>query len=340
MIAALISLCARNRLLVVMLSVVACVVAGFCLKELPMDAIPDLSDTQVIVYSRWEQSPDRIEDQVTYPIITSLLGAPKAKKRSAAFPTSVIPMCTYCLKTVRTSTGPDRGCWNIYQNKSQATQRCEDRASPDATGVGWVFQYALVDESGQTPREELRSYQDWFLRFAIQSVPGVAEVATVGGAIKQYQVTVDPNRLSAFGLSLSEVATALRKSNSEVGGRLVEISGKEFMVRGRGYVRSIEDLNRWCCAQMTWERRCGSQTLVGCSLGRSCAAESQTRRERRSRWRHCAVMRMGENALSVIARVKERLSQLESSLPKGVRIVTTHDRSELIRERWPRSSMI
>ena len=330
MIAALISLCARNRLLVVMLSVVACVVAGFCLKELPMDAIPDLSDTQVIVYSRWEQSPDRIEDQVTYPIITSLLGAPKVKaiRGFSDFGYSYV----YVLFEDGTDIYWARSRVLEYLSKIKAKLPSDVKTElgPDATGVGWVFQYALVDESGQTPREELRSYQDWFLRFAIQSVPGVAEVATVGGAIKQYQVTVDPNRLSAFGLSLSEVATALRKSNSEVGGRLVEISGKEFMVRGRGYVRSIEDLEQVVLRTNDLGTPLRIADIGRVQLGpelRRGVADLDGKGEVVG---GIVVMRMGENALSVIARVKERLSQLESSLPKGVRIVITYDRSELI----------
>ncbi len=330
MIASLIALCARNRLLVVMLSVIACVVAVFCMRELPMDAIPDLSDTQVIVYSRWEQSPDRIEDQVTYPIITSLLGAPKVKaiRGFSDFGYSYV----YVLFEDGTDIYWARSRVLEYLSKIKAKLPSEVKTElgPDATGVGWVFQYALIDESGQTGREELRSYQDWFLRFAIQSVPGVAEVATVGGAIKQYQVTVDPNRLAAYGLSMGEVATALRKSNSEVGGRLVEISGKEFMVRGRGYVRSIEDLEQVALRTNDLGTPLRIADIGRVQLGpelRRGVADLDGRGEVVG---GIVVMRMGENALSVISRVKERLAQLESSLPKGVRIVTTYDRSELI----------
>ena len=330
MIAKLIALCARNRLLVVMLSAVACVVAVMCLKAIPLDAIPDLSDTQVIVYSRWEQSPDRIEDQVTYPIITSLLGAPKVKgiRGFSDFGYSYV----YVLFEDGTDIywARSRVLEYLSKIKSKLPKEVSTELGPDATGVGWVFQYALVDESGKNSLSELRSYQDWFLRFAVQSVPGVAEVATVGGAVKQYQVTVDPNRLQSYGISLAEVAEALRKSNAEVGGRLVEISGKEFMVRGRGYVKSIADLEQVVLrtndlgtplriadigrVSLGPELRRGVADLDGC--GEVVGG--------------IVVMRMGEHALSVIERVKDRLHQLEPSLPKGVRIVTTYDRSELI----------
>jgi len=330
MIASLIAVCARNRVLVVMLTLVACVVAVLCLRELPMDAIPDLSDTQVIVYSRWDQSPDRIEDQVTYPIITSLLGAPKVKgiRGYSDFGYSYV----YVLFEDGTDIYWARSRVLEYLSKIQARlpNEVKTELGPDATGVGWVFQYALLDESGEHSREELRSYQDWFLRFAIQSVPGVAEVATVGGAIKQYQVTVDPNRLQSYGLSLAEIATALRKSSSEVGGRLVEISGKEFMVRGRGYVKSIDDLEQVVLRTNDLGTPLRIADVGRVTLGpelRRGVADLDGRGEVVG---GIVVMRMGENALSVIARVKERLAQLQSSFPKGVRIVTTYDRSELI----------
>lgn len=330
MIAKLIALCARHRLLVVMLSSVACIVAVMCLRNIPLDAIPDLSDTQVIVYSRWEQSPDRIEDQVTYPIITSLLGAPKVKgiRGFSDFGYSYV----YVLFEDGTDIYWARSRVLEYLSKIKAKlpKDVATELGPDATGVGWVFQYALVDESGQQSLSDLRSYQDWFLRFAVQSVPGVAEVASVGGAVKQYQVTVDPNRLQAYGISMTEVAEALRKSNAEVGGRLVEISGKEFMVRGRGYVKSVADLEQVVLRTNDLGTPLRIVDIGRVSLGpelRRGVADLDGRGEVVG---GIVVMRMGEHALSVIERVKERLHQLEPSLPKGVRIVTTYDRSELI----------
>lgn len=330
MIAKLIALCARHRLLVVMLSAVACIVAVMCLRNIPLDAIPDLSDTQVIVYSRWEQSPDRIEDQVTYPIITSLLGAPKVKgiRGFSDFGYSYV----YVLFEDGTDIYWARSRVLEYLSKIKAKlpKDVATELGPDATGVGWVFQYALVDESGQQSLSDLRSYQDWFLRFAVQSVPGVAEVASVGGAVKQYQVTVDPNRLQAYGISMAEVAEALRKSNAEVGGRLVEISGKEFMVRGRGYVKSVADLEQVVLRTNDLGTPLRIVDIGRVSLGpelRRGVADLDGRGEVVG---GIVVMRMGEHALSVIERVKERLHQLEPSLPKGVRIVTTYDRSELI----------
>jgi Putative silver efflux pump len=201
---------------------------------------------------------------------------------------------------------------------------------PDATGVGWVYQYALVDETGQTSLDALRSYQDWFLRYQLQSVPGVAEVATVGGMARQYQVTVDPNRLAAYGISLEAVSDALRRSNDEVGGRLIEISGREYMVRGRGYLKGTADIEK--VVVKTDER--GTPVTIkdvgSVALGpdlRRGLAELDGKGETVG---GIVVMRSGENALHVIERVKARIDEIRPSLPPGVKLVTTYDRSTLI----------
>jgi len=330
MIKRIIEFSAKNKYLVLALSLMLVVVAYFSLKTIPLDALPDLSDTQVIVYSRWDRSPDIIEDQVTYPIIASLLGAPKVKaiRGVSDFGYSYV----YVIFEDGTDLYWARSRVLEYLSKIQARLPTEVRTElgPDATGVGWVFEYALVDETGQHNKDELRSYQDWFLRYALQSVPGVAEVASLGGAVKQYQVTVDPNRLAAAQLSVQEVAAAIRKSNSEVGGRLLEISGKEFMVRGRGYIKSKSDIEQ--IVLKTNDR--GTPLRVG-DMGRVTLGPELRRGVADLDGKGDAVggivlMRSGENALHVIEAVKDKLKQMESSLPKGVKIQTTYDRSDFI----------
>ena len=244
MIHKIIEFSAKNRILVIMGVLVLMAVAVYTLKIIRLDALPDLSDTQVIVYSRWDRSPDIIEDQVTYPIITALLGAPKVKaiRGFSDFGFSYV----YVIFEDGTDIYWARSRVLEYLSKIQSRlpQGVQTELGPDATGVGWVFQYALVDHSGSHSLDKLRSYQDWTLRYALQSVQGVAEVASIGGFVKQYQVTVDPNRLAAFGISLNEVADAIRESNNEIGGRLLEWSGTEYMVRGHGYARSLGDFEK------------------------------------------------------------------------------------------------
>ncbi|MBU1570787.1 MAG: efflux RND transporter permease subunit, partial [Proteobacteria bacterium] len=293
-------------------------------------ALPDLSDTQVIVYSRWDRSPDIIEDQVTYPIITALLGAPKVKaiRGFSDFGFSYV----YVIFEDGTDIYWARSRVLEYLSKIQSRlpQGVQTELGPDATGVGWVFQYALVDHSGSHSLDKLRSYQDWTLRYALQSVQGVAEVASIGGFVKQYQVTVDPNRLAVFGISLNEVAEAVRESNNEVGGRLLEWSGAEYMVRGHGYARSVGDFEKVVLktgpggvpvllsdvgrVELGPEIRRGVSDLDG--LGDTVGG--------------IVVMRHGENALNVINRVKQKIKDIEPSLPKGVEVLVTYDRSDLI----------
>src|SRR5512135_3333628 len=221
---------ARNKYLVIIFTLVAVAGAVHWMRQIPLDAIPDLSDTQVIVYSRWDRSPDVLEDQVTYPIVTALLGAPKVKtiRGFSDFGFSYV----YVIFEDGTDIYWARSRVLEYLSKIQSRLPAGVRTElgPDATSVGWIYQYALVDTSGKNATDEIRSYQDWFLRYALQSVPGVSEVASVGGFQKQYQVTLDPNTLAAYGLPLESVVEAIRKSNNEVGGRLIEFSGREYMV--------------------------------------------------------------------------------------------------------------
>ncbi len=330
MLKAVIRWSATNRVLVLLATAAAVAYAWHALRTIPVDAIPDLSDTQVIVYSRWDRSPDVVEDQVTYPIVTALLGAPGVKsiRGFSDFGYSYV----YVVFKDGTDIYWARSRVVEYLSKIQPLlpQGVRTELGPDATGVGWVFQYALVDDTGQHTLAELRSFQDWSLRYRLQSVPGVAEVASIGGFVQQYQITVDPNRLKAYGLSIMQVSEAVRRSNEEVGGRLLEFSGREYMVRGRGYVRSIRDLET---VVLRTDQR-GTPVLlrdVGTvALGPEIRRGVADLDGRGDAVGGIVVMRHGENAREVIERVRARLREVEPSLPKGVRVVATYDRSDLI----------
>ena len=321
---------AENKYLVIALYAIIILLAVGVIRRTPLDAIPDLSDTQVIIYSRWDRSPDILEDQVTYPIVTSLLGAPKVKtiRGFSDFGFSYV----YVIFEDGTDLYWARSRVLEYLSKIQGKLPAgvTTELGPDATSVGWVFQYALVDTSGKNSTQDLRSYQDWFLRYAVQSVPGVAEVATIGGTQKQYQVTVDPNTLSAYGLPLESVVEAIRKSNNEIGGRLIEFSGREYMVRGRGYLKTVEDIAK--IVVKTNEK--GTPLTVGdvgrVSLGPEIRRGVTDLDGKGDAVGGIVVMRSGENALAVIERVKQKLKEIEPSLLPGVKIVTTYDRSDLI----------
>ena len=330
MIHAIIRWSARNRILVLLLTAIAVAYGVYTLRHIPVDAIPDLSDTQVVVYSRWDRSPDILEDQVTYPIVTALLGAPNVKtiRGFSDFGYSFV----YVVFKDGTDLYWARSRVLEYLSKIQGSlpEGVRTEIGPDATGVGWVFQYALVDDQGKQSLADLRTLQDWTIRYRLQSVPGVAEVASFGGFQAQYQVTIDPNRLKGYSLSLEAVVEAVRRSNQEVGGRTIELSGREYMVRGRGYVRSKEDLE----ATVLKADDRGTPVLVR-DVGR-VALGPEIRRGvgdldgKGDVVGGIVVMRHGENAREVIARVKERLLELQSALPPGVRVVPTYDRSDLI----------
>ena len=329
MIRSIIRFSAENRYLVIAATVAALVGAFWTMKNIPLDALPDLSDTQVIVYSRWDRSPDIIEDQVTYPIITALLGAPKVKaiRGFSDFGFSYV----YVIFEDGTDIYWARTRVLEYLSKitAQLPQGVSTELGPDATSVGWVFQYALVDRTGKHTTDELRSFQDWFLRYAIQSVPGVAEVATVGGQVRQYQITVNPTALAAYKLPIEAVIQAVRKGNNDVGGRLVEISGREYMVRGRGYVKKVEDLE-----QLVLRAEGGTPVTVKdvakVSIGPEMRRGVADLDGQGDVVGGIVVMRYGENALKLIERVKARFEELKPSLPPGVEVIITYDRSELI----------
>ncbi|MCW5978157.1 MAG: efflux RND transporter permease subunit [Bryobacteraceae bacterium] len=321
---------ARNQSIVFLLVAAAALGGLWAMYRVPLDAIPDLSDTQVIVYSRWDRSPDVIEDQVTYPIVSAMLGSPKvhAVRGVSDFGYSFV----YVIFEEGTDIYWARSRTMEYLSgvRERLPEGVKTELGPDATGLGWIFQYALVDKSGKLTLPELRTYQEWRLRFYLKSVPGVAEVATVGGFGQQYQVNVDPNRLLQYEIPLSRVVEAVRGGNVETGGRLLEFGGTEYMVRGRGYARSLADIENVALAASETGTpirvRDVAQVTMGPEIRRGVADLDGTGDVVSG----IVVMRQGENALDVIDRVKAKLREIEPGLPAGVEIVPVYDRSELI----------
>ncbi len=324
---------ARHPFLTVLLVAALTVWGWYALLGSPLDAIPDLSDVQVIVFTEWPgQSPDLVEDQITYPLSSSLLAAPNVRyvRGQSMFGMSFL----YVIFEDGTDVYWARSRVLEYLNEVQGRlpEGVTPTLGPDATGVGWVYQYALVDRSGRNDLQELRSLQDFQVKYALESVPGVAEVASIGGFVKEYQVLLDPNRLLAYGITLQEVVTAVRESNEEVGGQVLELSEHEVMVRGRGYVKEPEDLE-------TVPLRVGAggtpvmlgdvaRVTIGPAPRRGFAdldGEGEA-------VGGIVIMRYGENALEVIRRVEERIESLEAGLPEGVEVVPVYDRSGLIEE--------
>jgi copper/silver efflux system protein len=330
MIARVIDFCARNRLIVLALVAVAAIYGWWSMNHVALDAIPDLSDTQVIVYSRWDRSPDIVEDQITYPIVAAMLGAPKVRAVRG------FSDFGYSFVYVIFEDGTDiywartRTLEYLSSVLQSLPQGSKTELGPDATGLGWIYQYVLEDTSGQHSLAELRSLQDWYLRYHLRSVPGVAEVAPIGGFGKQYQVNVDPNRLQAYSIPINKVIEAVRGSNSETGGRMIELGGAEYMVRGRGYAKSVADLESVVVAASENGTPIRVKDIGQVSLGpdiRRGVSDLDGAGEAVS---GIIVMRQGENALDVIDRVKAKIRQIEPGLPEGVKIVPVYDRSQLI----------
>jgi Cu(I)/Ag(I) efflux system membrane protein CusA/SilA len=331
-VARIIAVCARNRALT-LLGVAAAFAWGiYALRHTALDAIPDLSDVQVIVWAEWPgRGPDLVEDQITYPVSAALLSAPRVHsvRGQSFFGLSLV----YVVFDDGTDLYWARSRVLEYMDaaKARLPAGVTPTIGPDATGVGWVFEYALVDRSGRHDLAELRSLQDWNVRYALASVPGVAEVASVGGFVQQYQVQVDPERLRAYGIPLRDVVEAVRGSNQDVGGGVFEIAGHEQVIRGRGYVKSREDL------ELVPLRADLRGTPVVLRDVATVALGPDTRRGlveldgEGEAVGGIVVMRFGENALAVIDAVKERLASVRAGLPEGVEIVTTYDRSGLIR---------
>ena len=322
--------CAQNRFLVFTGTLLLVLAGIWSLRRIPLDALPDISDVQVIVHTPWGgQPPSLIEDQVTYPIVTKLLAAPhvKAVRAQTMFGDSYV----FIVFEDRT---------DLYWARSRVLEYMQQIAGrlpagvhpvigPDATGAGWVYEYVLVDRSHQRSLAELRSIQDWYLRYQIETVPGVAEVATIGGFVKQYQVNLDPNKLRAYNIPLSTVIEKVRASTNEVGGRLLEMGGAQYMIRGLGYLRSLSELGAVPVATKN-----GTPILVR-DLG--TVSFGPDIREGVAEWQGegetvagIVVMRDGMNALTVIDGVKKKLAETKSSLPPGVEVVSGYDRSGLI----------
>ncbi len=331
-IARLIAVCARNRVMTLLAVAAAFAWGVYSLGRTSLDAIPDLSDVQVIISAEWPgRGPDLVEDQLTYPISTALLSAPRVHsvRGQSFFGLSLV----YVIFEEGTDLYWARS--RVLEYMNSATARLPEGVTPtigpDATGVGWVFEYALVDRSGKHDLAELRSLQDWNLRYALASVPGVAEVASVGGFVRQYQVQVDPERLRAYGIPLRDVVSAVRGSNHETGGGVIEIAGHEQVIRGRGYVRTLADLELVPLRASAGGAPVFLRDVATIAFGpdmRRGLVELDGDGEAVG---GIVVMRFGENALAVIDAVKERLESVRAGLPEGVEIVTTYDRSGLIR---------
>jgi len=332
MISRIIDWCAQNRFLVFTGTVLLVMAGIWSLGHIPLDALPDISDVQVVIHTEWAgEPPNIIEDQVTYPLVTTFLAAPnvKAVRAQTMFGDSYV--------FIVFEDGTD-----LYWARSRVTEYLQQLTGrlpagvhpvigPDATGAGWVYEYALVDHSHRHSLADLRSLQDWYLRYQISTVPGVAEVASIGGFVRQYQVKLDPNKLLAYGIPLSTVIDRVQQSTNEVGGNVLEMNGAEYMIRGLGYLRSLDDLRK-----VSVGAKNGTPVLLG-DLG-SVAFGPDVRRGV-AEWNGegetvggIVVMRFGQNALNVIDGVKRKLGQLKSSLPPGVEVVAGYDRSGLIGE--------
>ena len=321
----------RDKFLVLIATALIVVAGLFAVKNTPLDAIPDLSDVQVIVFTEYPgQAPQVVEDQVTYPLTTAMLAVPNAKvvRGYSFFGFSFV----YIIFEDGTDMYWARSRVLEYLNyvSSRLPSGLSPSLGPDATGVGWIYEYALVDRTGKHDLAQLRSLQDWYLRYPLQTVQGVSEVASVGGYVKQYQVEVDPNALLAYDIPLSKVKYAIQRSNNDVGGKLVEMAETEYMVRGKGYIRSIADLEVipvGVDANGTPIRLMDVANIqIGPELRRG-VAELNGEGEVVG---GVVIMRFGENALATIERVREKLEELKSGLPEGVEIIPVYDRGDLI----------
>ena len=308
MINRLIEFCANNRFIVLLFVAMAVSAGIYSIRNINLDAVPDLSDTQVIIYTRWDRSPDIIEDQVTYPIISNMLGVPRVKdiRGFSDFGFSYV----YIIFEEGTDIYWARSRTLEYLNNilPKLPQGVNVELARDETAVGWIFEYALVDESGNHNLADLRSIQDWQLRYELQALPGVAEVAPIGGFVRQYQINLDPNSLAAYKISLDKIIESIKAGNNDVGGRLLEFTGREYMVRGRGYVRSVDDLENIVVGTNVETRtpilvKHVGRVVLGPDLRRGIA-ELDGRGETVGA---VVIMRSGEDALSVIERVRAKV---------------------------------
>src|SRR5213596_3480272 len=325
--------CSNNRFLVFTGTLVLTLWGIWAMTVTPLDAVPDISDVQVIVSTEWMgRSPDLIEDQITYPIVSALISTPKVKAVRGFTDFGISYVYVIFQDGTDMYWARSRVVEYLQGIRGQLPDGTNPVIGPDATGVGWVFEYALVDETGQHNLAELRGLQDWYLRYWLASVPGVAEVASLGGFVKQYQVNVDPNKLAAYNVGIRDVVSAIKASNNDVEGRLLEFSGREYMVRGRGYLKSMADIENVSLGADPRGTPIRVRDVANVRLGpdiRRGAAELDGKGEVVG---GIIVMRFGENALRVIDQVKAKLREVQISMPAGVKIVPTYDRSWLIGE--------
>ncbi len=331
MITRLIDACLNNRFLVLTAAVALIAVGLWSLRSTPLDAIPDLSDVQVIIFTEFPgQAPQVVEDQVTYPLTTSMLAVPGAKvvRGYSFFGLSFVYIIFEDGVDMYWARSRVLEYLNYVSGRLPAS--VTPTLGPDATGVGWIYEYALVDRTGRHDLAELRSIQDWYLRYPLQTVNGVAEVASVGGYVKQYQVEVDPNALAAYQISLSHVRKAIQRSNNDVGGRLIEMAETEYMVRGLGYIQSISDIESIAVGVDTRGTPIRLKDVANVQLGpelRRGLVELNGAGEVAG---GVVIMRYGDNALATIERVRAKLAELSAGLPEGVEIVPVYDRGSLI----------
>jgi len=321
----------RNRILVLIIALLFGLGGYWSYKSMPLDAIPDLSDVQVIVFTEVPgQSPQVVEDQVTYPLTTAMLAVPSSKvvRGYSFFGLSFV----YIIFEDGTDLywARSRVLESLNYVSGKLPQGITPSLGPDATGVGWIYEYALIDKTGQHDLAQLRSLQDWYLRYPLQTVKGVAEVASIGGFVKQYQVEVEPNALQAYGISLADVKQAIVRSNKDVGGRLVEMAETEYMVRGLGYINSVEDLNSIPLGVNQNGTPIRLQDVAHVHMGPELRRGLVDLNGEGEVAGGVIIMRFGENAQATIQAVKEKLTELKRGLPEGVEIVSVYDRSDLI----------
>ncbi|HET6841257.1 MAG TPA: CusA/CzcA family heavy metal efflux RND transporter [Candidatus Angelobacter sp.] len=324
--------CAHNRFLVFTGTFLLVIAGMWSMGHIPLDALPDISDVQVIIHTNWEgEPPDIIEDQVTYPIVTALLAAPQVKAVRA----QTMFNDSYVFVVFEDGTdiywARSRVLEYLQQIQGRLPADVHPAIGPDATGAGWVYEYALIDHTHKYSLADLRSVQDWHLRYQLETVPGVAEIASIGGFVRQYQVQLDPNKLLAYGISLSTVIDRVKSSTSEVGGRVLELSGTRYYIRGLGYIKSLADLEN-----VPLNAKNGTPVLIK-DLG--TVSFGPDIREGVAEWQGqgetvggIVVMRYGLNALNVINGIKKKLAEIKGSLPPGVEVVTGYDRAPLIQE--------
>ncbi|HHX4720783.1 TPA: efflux RND transporter permease subunit, partial [Legionella pneumophila] len=333
MVERIIEFCARNRFIVLLFVLGFSFMGYMALKNTRMDALPDISDTQVIVYTTWMgRSPDLMEDQVTYPIVTALLSAPKvvAVRGFSDFGFSYV----YIIFEDGTDIYWARS--RVLEYMSQLAGKLPEgvtpQLGPDATPVGWIYQYALVDDNGKHNLAELRTFQDWYLRYWLRAIPGVSEVASVGGFVKQYQVNLDPVKVLAYNLSVPEIVEKIRMSNNDTGGRVIEFSGVEYMIRGRGYIKSTEDIEKIAVGTNANGTPILLRDVATVQLGSDMRRGVVDLNGQGEAVGGIVIMRFGEDVLQVIGRIKDKLKELASAIPEGIKMVPVYDRSNLIQE--------